>query len=61
LHGLRVTRVISARSRQRARYTDRAIWTNAQLTPSLMTQHCALDAVAADHVAEALQFRGVND
>jgi magnesium chelatase family protein len=90
-------RVISARSRQRTRYGDRAIWTNAQLTPSLMTRHCALDAagrrvlaaaarrlslsargydrvckvartiadlagaeaLAADHIAEALQFRGV--
>jgi magnesium chelatase family protein len=92
-------RVLAARARQQTRYRGTAIGTNAQLTPSLLTDHCVLDAagrrmlvaaarrmslsargydrvckvartiadlagaetVAADHVAEALQFRSVRE
>jgi magnesium chelatase family protein len=88
-------RVVSARTRQRDRYQAGRIRTNAELTPSLLARHCALDragtrliqtsisrlglsargydrvravartiadlddadAVSADHLAEALQFR----
>ena len=88
-------RVVAARERQRMRYGDDPLLTNAALTPSLMSKHCALDGrgarvlvaavrqmslsaraydrvrkvartiadlagderVAADHIAEALQFR----
>jgi magnesium chelatase family protein len=88
-------RVVAARERQRARYADDRIRTNAALTPALMARHAPLDCagarvlqqavsrlslsaraydrvrkvartiadlagadtIAADHVAEALQFR----
>ena len=90
-------RVVDARERQRRRYADERIRTNAALTPALMARHAALDrpgarllesaatklalsaraydrvrkvartiadlagadAIAVDHVAEALQFRMV--
>ena len=88
-------RVVAARERQRDRYADDGIRTNAALTPALMLRHAALDRagtsvlaravsqlslsaraydrvrkvartiadlagadrIAADHLAEALQFR----
>jgi magnesium chelatase family protein len=88
-------RVIAARDRQRHRFVAAAVRTNAEMTPSLMLTHCAVDsrgtrvlqdairrmalsargydrvrkvartiadlacadAIDADHVAEALQFR----
>jgi len=88
-------RVIAARASQQARYEGAGVRTNAELTPSLMTRHCAInrdgmrllksairsmalsargydrvrkvartiadlagsDAMTADHIAEALQFR----
>ena len=88
-------RVMAARARQIARYQSGRIRANAELTPSLIARHCALDragtkliqssvsrlglsargydrvravartiadldgadAIAADHLAEALQFR----
>jgi magnesium chelatase family protein len=88
-------RVVAARARQTARYAGDRMRTNAELTPTLMTRHCAMDrpalrvleqavrrmslsargydrvrkvartiadldgrdAIAAEHVAEALQFR----
>jgi magnesium chelatase family protein len=88
-------RVMLARERQRDRYSAGGVRTNAELTPALMAQYCALDSraarlldaavarmtlsaraydrvrkvartiadlegtadIAADHVAEALQFR----
>jgi magnesium chelatase family protein len=88
-------RVVAARQRQRERYASGGIRTNAELTPSLAAQFCALDRdgtrliqasvsrlglsargydrvravartiadldgagdIAADHLAEALQFR----
>jgi magnesium chelatase family protein len=91
-------RVVPARERQRARYDDVGIRTNAELTPRLLASHCRLDRdgvrllggavrrmtlsargydrvrkvartiadlsgsdeVAADHIAEALQFRMVS-
>jgi magnesium chelatase family protein len=39
-------RVVAARERQRARYTDHRAGTNAELTSRLMAVHCALDAPA---------------
>jgi magnesium chelatase family protein len=89
------TRVVAARERQASRYAGFRMRTNADLTTSMMANHCALDAtattvvkgavrkmslsargfdrvrkvartiadlagadrIAAEHVAEALQFR----
>jgi magnesium chelatase family protein len=36
-------RVVAARERQRERYAEDALRTNAELTPALMVRHCALD------------------
>jgi len=90
-------RVTAARVRQQQRYEEERVGTNAELTPSLLAQHCQLDRdslrllrtavdrlglsargydrirkvartiadlagdaqIAADHIAEALQFRMV--
>ena len=90
-------RVVAARERQRDRYADAGVRTNAEMTPALIKQHCALDragvrlmqssvarfglsargydrvrtvartladldtadAISAEHLAEALQFRPV--
>ena len=41
------TRVVDARHRQRRRYAGDGVRTNAELTPSLMARHCALDSAAA--------------
>ncbi|MGH9140000.1 MAG: YifB family Mg chelatase-like AAA ATPase [Vicinamibacterales bacterium] len=89
------TRVVAARARQALRHADDGIYTNAELTPALLSRYCATDQaalrvlrsamarlslsargydrirkvartiadlagetrVAADHIAEALQFR----
>ena len=40
-------RVIAARERQRERYGAAGIRTNAELTPSLLLKHCAIDVRAA--------------
>jgi magnesium chelatase family protein len=88
-------RVMAARERQRQRFRNTAVATNAELTPALLREHCALDrsvmglleaaarrlalsargydrvrkiartiadlagadAIAPNHVAEALQYR----
>ena len=34
---------MAARARQQARYEGARVRTNAELTPSLMTRHCAID------------------
>jgi magnesium chelatase family protein len=39
-------RVVSARSRQAARYADDGIFTNSELTSALMSKHCAVDRPA---------------
>ena len=39
-------RVVAARDRQRERYADAGIGTNAELTPALMARYCALDEAA---------------
>jgi magnesium chelatase family protein len=39
-------RVVAARDRQRDRYARDGISTNTELTPALMTRHCALDGPA---------------
>ena len=41
------TRVVAARERQRDRYKDSGIRTNAALSPALMRAHCGLDRGAA--------------
>jgi magnesium chelatase family protein len=40
-------RVVAARERQWQRYTQHGFRTNAELTPALLPQHCALDPGAA--------------
>ncbi len=37
-------RVVAARNRQRERYATYGLRTNAELTPSLMARHCAIDS-----------------
>ncbi len=48
-------RVIAARLRQRRRYADAGIATNAALTPALMRAHCGLDAHGARLMRSAAQ------
>ena len=40
-------RVVAARERQRERYALDRVRTNAELTPALMVQHCAVDRAGA--------------
>jgi magnesium chelatase family protein len=56
-------RVVAARTRQCERYAADGIRTNAELTPSLMARHCALDYRAstlleASATRTALSARG---
>ena len=46
-------RVVAARERQWQRYAHDGFRTNAQLTPALMSRHCALDPRAARLLATA--------
>jgi len=48
-------RVVAARARQRMRYGGDGLLTNAALTPSLMSKHCALDGRAARVLAAAVR------
>jgi magnesium chelatase family protein len=48
-------RVVAARGRQRVRYGDDRMLTNAALTPSLMSKYCALDAAGARVLASAVR------
>jgi magnesium chelatase family protein len=48
-------RVVVARERQRARYGEAGVATNAGLTPALMRTHCALDARASRVLKTAAQ------
>ena len=48
-------RVVAARERQQMRYSDDGLLTNAALTPSLMSKHCALDARGARVLASAVR------
>jgi magnesium chelatase family protein len=48
-------RVVAARERQRMRYGDDHLLTNAALTPSLMSKHCALDGIGARVLAAAVR------
>jgi len=92
-------RVVAARARQLARYAGTTVRSNAELPPTFMMKHCALDApgarllgvaaqrvrltgrgydrvrkvartiadlaeaemIGAPHVAEALQYRSINE
>src|SRR5262245_24790829 len=47
-------RVIAARARQHARAASDGARTNAELTPSLMTRHCAIDRAGQRLLASAL-------
>jgi magnesium chelatase family protein len=48
-------RVIAARERQRARYGELGIGTNAELTPTLMARHCPLDPAAVRLLQTAVE------
>lgn len=48
-------RVVAAREKQRVRYAGDAIRTNAELTPSLMARHAALDVESLRFVARAAE------
>jgi magnesium chelatase family protein len=53
-------RVISARDRQRARYAEDRIRTNAELTPALVTRDCVLDGNAERLLANAVVTMGLS-
>jgi magnesium chelatase family protein len=59
-------RVTKARDRQRARFADTGIRTNAEMTSKLLRQHCRLDDVSELMLAEivkkrqAMSARGIN-
>ena len=48
-------RVVAARARQQARADGARLRTNAELTPSLMTKHCAIDRAGARLLASAIR------
>jgi magnesium chelatase family protein len=48
-------RVVAARERQRERYADDAVRTNAELTPSLMARYCGIDAAGARLLESAVR------
>ena len=48
-------RVVTARERQAARYAGLGIVANAELTPALMAEHCAVDRVALRLLKTAMQ------
>jgi magnesium chelatase family protein len=53
-------RVVAARDRQRARYAEHALRTNAELTAPLMKRYCALDPSARRLVAAAAARIGLS-
>ena len=53
-------RVVAARARQRARYANDGIWTNAELTPALAERDCALDSKAARLLEGAVVTMGLS-
>ncbi|MEY4704172.1 MAG: Competence protein ComM [Nitrospirota bacterium] len=54
------SRVLAARDRQRHRYRQDGIHTNAQLKPRLLKRYCGLDAPARDLLEEALTKLGLS-
>jgi magnesium chelatase family protein len=48
-------RVVSARTRQAARYADCGISTNAELTPAMLAEHCGVDRAALRVVNAAIR------
>ncbi|MGQ0696468.1 MAG: YifB family Mg chelatase-like AAA ATPase [Nitrospiraceae bacterium] len=48
------SRVLAARDRQRRRYRDDGIYTNAQLKPRQVKRYCGLDQVAQDLLEQAM-------
>ena len=54
------SRVLEARDRQRHRYGQDGIHTNAQLKPRLLKRYCGLDAPARDLLEQALTKLGVS-
>jgi magnesium chelatase family protein len=53
-------RVVAARHRQRDRYQSNGIRTNAELTPSLLARHCALDRAGARLVQASVSRLGLS-
>jgi magnesium chelatase family protein len=48
-------RVVAARARQQERYAESGIRTNAELTPRLMAEHCALNHASAGLLETAVR------
>jgi len=53
-------RVVDARARQRERYRDSPVTTNAELTPSLMRASCALDRRCEGLLDQAVRRMGLS-
>jgi len=53
-------RVMAARQRQRDRYQTSRIRTNAELTPSLLARHCALDRAGARLIQASVSRLGLS-
>jgi magnesium chelatase family protein len=53
-------RVVAARERQRGRYQDDHVRTNAELTPGLLARHCRLDRHGLKTLAAAVQRLGLS-
>jgi magnesium chelatase family protein len=53
-------RVVSARARQRDRYQAGRIRTNAELTPSLLARHCALDRAGTRLIQASISRLGLS-
>jgi len=53
-------RVVAARERQRDRYRDAGLRTNAELTPSIAARHCALDRAGTTLMRSAATRLGLS-
>jgi magnesium chelatase family protein len=53
-------RVVAARERQRLRYADAGVHTNAAMTPGLMARHCRLDSHGLRLLAAAVERLGLS-
>ena len=53
-------RVVAARLRQRDRYQAHAVRTNAELRPSLLARHCALDRAGTTLIQASVSRLGLS-
>ncbi|MBQ2931440.1 MAG: YifB family Mg chelatase-like AAA ATPase [Clostridia bacterium] len=53
-------RVNAARKVQLERYKDRSVYSNSQLTPELMSEHCSLDSESSELLKQAFDSLGLS-